>query len=109
MNKKIIGIIIFASFLITVNAGAAVTLQNPLKVDSLTDLLANILLVVAGLVATVSTIMITVSGIMYLTSAGSPEKINKAKTAFIYAVIGFVIAISASTIIVVIKSIIGAK
>lgn len=93
-------------------SAAAVTIENPLAgggVNNFPQLLEKIFLAVAGLVAAISTIMITVAGIMYLTSAGSTERMAKAKTAFVYAIIGFIVAISASTIVAIIKSVIGAE
>ena len=86
---------------------AAVTLVNPLSgVNNLYELLTKIVNAVAGLVATISVIMITVAGMMYLLSAGNPERINKAKTAFFYAIMGMVIAISAGAIVAIIGSVI---
>ena len=81
---------------------------NPLNVDTFGNLLTrDIIPAVSGVVASLSVIMIIVAGILYLTSAGSPEKIKTAKTALIYAVIGIVIAIAASAIAGIITRIIG--
>lgn len=115
MKKKIVFIIIFVVSLTTmVNFITAVAqnptvIQNPLPgVNNICALLTKIANAVAGLVGVMSVIMITVAGIMFLLSAGNPEKINKAKTAFFYAIIGFVIAISAGVIVIVIKEVINA-
>ncbi|MDO8486457.1 MAG: TrbC/VirB2 family protein [Candidatus Staskawiczbacteria bacterium] len=109
MDKKITGVILFVGLLALAGVGNAVTLQNPLNVNTFCELLTNIVKAVAGLIGVISTIMITIAGIMYLTSAGIPERTNKAKTAFIYAIVGFVIAVSASTIVDLIKSVINAS
>ncbi|SRR3990167_5810125 len=110
MDKKIVGIIVFVGLLMVAGGVGAVTLVNPLgSTDTFCKLLINIILVVAGLVAALSTIMITVAGIMFILSAGSPERINKAKTAFFYAIVGFVIAISAKVIVDIIKQVINAS
>lgn len=51
---------------------------------------------IAGALALV---MITVSGLRYITAAGNPEKTAKAKNGIIYSMIGLVVAISAWAIV----------
>ena len=46
----------------------------------------------------VSTIMIIIGGLSYITAAGDPEKSNKGKQIIVYALIGFAIAILAKAI-----------
>ena len=118
MDKKIVFIIAFVVSLTMVNVSltmAQVVLVNPLgATDTICKLLVGhgnfpgIIGAVAGLVGAVSVIMIIVAGIMFLLSAGNPERINKAKTASIYAIAGMVIAISAEAIALAIKGVIGA-
>ena len=116
MNKKITPSVLFASLLclasfacLPVGRVSAQTIPNPLKYNNFSDLITNgIIPAVAGVVGSLATIMIIVAGILYLTSAGSPEKIKTAKTAFIYAIIGIVIALAASAIASIIKGVIGA-
>jgi hypothetical protein len=88
---------------------AAVTLINPLTANNFGELLLKIAGAVGGLVAALGTIMIIVAGILYLTSAGSPERMGKAKTALVYAIIGIAIGITAEAIVGIIKEILGAK
>ena len=88
---------------------SAVTIPNPLgAVNSFCALLTNIANGIGIFIATLGTIMIVISGIMYLISAGSPERINKAKTALVYAIVGIVVGISASTIVAIVKQILSA-
>ena len=112
MNKKITSIIIFIGLFCLVSfALAQVTIENPLKAGGVNDfptLLGKILTGVTDIVATLSVIMLTIAGILYLTSAGSPEKINVAKKALGYAIIGIVIALAATAIKDTILLIIGA-
>lgn len=114
MKKKIIFIIIFVVSLTIINfitavPAASIVIQNPLPgVNNVCDLLTKIANAVAGLVGVMSVIMITVAGIMFLLSAGNPEKIGTAKKAFFYAIIGMAIALSAGVIVIVIKEVISA-
>ncbi|MBI1866323.1 MAG: hypothetical protein HY005_03330 [Candidatus Staskawiczbacteria bacterium] len=110
MNKKIVFTILFVSILVIAGGEtSAVVLVNPLVgVNNICQLLTRIINAVAGIVGAISVIMIIVSGIMYLLSAGSPERINKAKAALVYAIIGMAIAISATGIVAAIKGVINA-
>ena len=83
-------------------------IKNPLtNVNDFGQLLTKIAQGVGALIATLGTIMLIVAGILYLTSAGSPEKMGTAKKALTYAIIGIVIGLAASAIVEIIKGIIG--
>jgi hypothetical protein len=111
MNKKAVYLIAFAGLLsLASSVFAQITIPNPLKgVDSFGDLLAKIADGVGTVIAALGTIMIIVAGILYLTSAGSPERMTKAKTALVYAIAGIVIGLAAHVIVKVIKEVIGVK
>jgi hypothetical protein len=113
MSKKIIYLAVFISALclagVALAQSGSVSIPNPLNgVNSFGDLLSKIVVGVRTLIASLGTIMIIVAGILYLTSAGSPEKIKTAKTALIYAIVGIAMGIAADAIVSIIKGIIGA-
>ncbi|MEK6841058.1 MAG: hypothetical protein AABX45_00490 [Nanoarchaeota archaeon] len=84
----------------------AIVLENPLTgVNNFTDLLTNIFNAAAGIIGVLGTLMIAISGFIFMTSAGSLEKVTKAKTAFLYAIIGMLIALLSSGIAATIKSV----
>lgn len=58
--------------------------------------LIDILLFALGVV---SVLMIIASGIMYVTSAGSPDKVKKAKDTLTYSVAGLIVALLAYAIV----------
>lgn len=87
---------------------AQIEITNPLSVRNFPELLTRIAWYVGSLIAVLGTIMIIVSGILFLTSAGSPERMTKAKTALIYAIAGIAIGLAATAISTVILEIIGA-
>lgn len=108
MNKKIISLVVFVSLFCSAGFILA-QITNPIKYSTFGDLLTSgVLPAVAGIVGSLSAIMIIVAGILYLTSAGSPERIGVAKKALIYAIAGIVIAAGAEGIATAIKTIIGA-
>jgi hypothetical protein len=111
IKKGFIHLIIFVSILTISSSVMAVTIDNPLAgggVNSFPQLLTKIAQAVGTLIASLGTIMIIISGILYLTSAGSPEKINKAKTALGYAIVGIAIGLAATAISTTILNVIGA-
>lgn len=111
MNKKIVCIVVFVSLLCSASFVLAqgVTIPNPLSgVNSFGDLLLKIAGGVGALVAGLGTIMIIIAGILFLISAGSPERMKTAKTALVYAIVGIVIGVAATAIVATIKTIIGA-
>ena len=110
MDKKIIFWIMFAGIFGLVSlASAQVLIPNPLQgINNFGELLLKIAGAVGGLVAALGTIMIIVAGILFLTSAGSPERMKTAKTALVYAIVGIAIGLAATAIVEVIKSVIGA-
>lgn len=111
IKKGFIYLLVFVSILTIAGSITAVTIDNPLAgggVNNFPQLIVKITQAVGALIAGLGTIMIIISGILYLTSAGSPEKITKAKTALIYAIVGIAIGLSATAISTTILGIIGA-
>lgn len=111
MSKKIIFLLFALPALLGFAglASAAVTIPNPLGgINNFGALLLRIAWVAGGLIASLGTIMIIVAGIMFLTSAGSAERMGAAKKALMYAIIGIIIGISASVIVATIQWAMGA-
>lgn len=59
--------------------------------------IANIIAIIVGVVAI---IVIIVAGIQYMLSTGDPTKVNNAKNAILYALVGLVVAFLARTLVV---------
>ena len=110
MSKKIISSAIFVSLFCSANFALA-DILNPLGNSNSTfcSLLTSIAAQVGSLVAILGTIMLIVAGILYLTSAGNPTKTETAKKALIYAIIGIFIGVAASSIVSIVKNILGAS
>lgn len=85
----------------------AVQIENPLKANNFGELLLSIAGAAGALIASLGTIMIIVAGILYLLSAGSQERMTKAKSALVYAIVGIVIGLAATAIVEVIKGLLG--
>jgi UDP-N-acetylmuramyl pentapeptide phosphotransferase/UDP-N-acetylglucosamine-1-phosphate transferase len=89
MNKKILLFVLLAVFLAPVFVSAAV----PSTLTNITRGVRDTLVAVGGVMVVIGFV---VSGILWLTSAGSPERMGTAKKALIAAVIGAVLIVVAS-------------
>lgn len=104
--KKIISAVVLAGFLVSpvlvlaATAPKAFTNVGTLeaKLIAITDIVFTILLSIAGL-------FLIISGFFYITAAGDPEKIKKAKQMLINALIGVAIALAAKGIVNVLEDI----
>lgn len=85
----------------------AVNFVNPLAFNTVDGFLTSILAYLQGVMGVIAVIAIVIGGIMYMTSAGDPGKVEKAKSTVTYAMIGLAIAIAAPSFISEIASILG--
>lgn len=81
-----------------------VTLNNPLRVDSLEGLLIAILNIFITLMIPVIVFFIILAGFKYVTAQGNPGKIEEATTTFTFAIIGGVLILAAVAIAEIIKN-----
>jgi hypothetical protein len=85
-----------------------IEITNPLVgVNDIPALLNKIADIVAGVVGTVAVIMFLIAGILFLTSAGDPGRLQTAKTCFWYAIIGVAVALGAKALIAIVTTAIG--
>ncbi len=75
-------------------------------VDSIETLMAYIENTTAMIFGVVAVIMFVVAGVSFLTAGGEPEKIQKARSAFIWGVAGVLVGIIAFSIIAIVGSLI---
>ena len=61
--------------------------------------ITNILNVVIGVLGIIAVIVIILGGIQYMTSAGDPGKVKKAKDTILYGIIGLIICVLAFAIV----------
>lgn len=86
----------------------SVTLSNPLNTTDFTVVLNNFLgFLFTDIVLPLAVIMVLVGAIQFMTSSGNPEKVSQAKKTLIYAGIGVVVALLATSAVSIIKSILG--
>lgn len=76
--------------------------------SSLGEVIDNARNWLVGILAGLATLFLTIAGARYLLGGGDPSEIEKAKTAFRAACLGYALAMLAPVIVAVLKSIIGA-
>jgi riboflavin transporter FmnP len=99
MNKKLFSLLIFVGFFCLAGFALAAGLTDPLGGRSAVEVLKNIARWIGYIVAPIGTVMVVIAGILFLTSAGSPERMGTAKKTLIYGIIGMVVGFAAADIV----------
>ena len=71
-----------------VGVGGSVSLQNPLEVGSFSELISGILQIVIQIGVPIAVLAIIYSGFLFVTAQGNEEKLNTAKSALTWSVVG---------------------
>jgi len=95
----------FFTFAATTGSSTAVPLTNPLESSNLKQLIEKITDTVTKVIGTLAVIMLLIAGILFLTSAGDPNRMTTAKTCLFYAIIGIAVALGAKAVTEVIEKI----
>ena len=90
------------------SGGNSINLSNPLgNVQTVNDALAKIGAFMLALAVPICGIMVLWGGFQMMTAAGDPKKFSDGRQTLFYAAIGFVIVLFASSVVPLIKSILG--
>ena len=76
---------------------------------SITDIISNLMRWILAIVGIIGVIGFAVAGILYLTAAGDEDRVASAKRAFIYSILGVVIALSGVIIVRAIQNFLSAS
>lgn len=80
------------------NPAIALTIENPIKSNSFTELLQKIAKLVASVGIPLATIFIVYAGFLFVSARGNEEQIKTAKTTFFWAIIGTALIVGAYAI-----------
>jgi len=69
--------------------------------------ISNVTKWLIGILAVLSTMFLTVGGVRYVMAAGDPAEVEKAKTCFKSAGMGYCLAVLAPVVVTVLKSLVG--
>lgn len=95
------------TLILTASSAHADTVMLALA-DSVEEVLTNIRNWVMGILASLATVFLTIGGVRYLMGGGDPGEIEKAKTAFRSAGLGYGLAALAPLVVTVLQDIVGA-
>jgi hypothetical protein len=76
---------------------------TPTGDPQLGPIIAHFRVWLAGLLGVGATLMLTVAGVLYMSAGGNPTQIEKAKTAFRSALVGYALAALAPILVTVLK------
>jgi uncharacterized integral membrane protein len=103
----VLALVLFASASTPPVAHAATT-QVLALAGSVDEVLTNIRNWIMGVLAGLATVFLSIGGVRYVMGGGDPGEIEKAKTAFRAAGIGYGLAALAPLVVTVLKGIVGA-
>lgn len=93
------------------NSGASspvsITLTNPLKYNTVQQVLMALLYALQGVIVVLSLVFIVIGAVLYITSAGNQARVTSAKTAITAALIGLAIGILAPMFLKEIATVLG--
>ena len=103
--KKGVLILVFFSLLVPLLILAEVVIENPIDTDTFQELINNIITFIWWIALALLPLMIVVAGFYFVTAAGDPAKVEKAKGIILYTVIGFIIILLARGFVELLRTI----
>jgi hypothetical protein len=94
--------------LVSASAAHADTTHVVALAGTVNQVLDNIRTWIVGILASLATAFLTIGGVRYLLGGGDPGEIEKAKTSFKAAGIGYCLAILAPVVLSVLENFVGA-
>lgn len=73
----------------------------------LSQVIDNLRVWLVGILAALATLFLTVGGVRYMTAAGDPAQVERAKTALKSAAIGYALAALAPILVQILRSVVG--
>lgn len=105
---KLLVFLVLSSFFIPLGV-SGIEIENPLKYESFTELIYNIINFLFYLAIPITSLMIVISAFYFLTSAGDPKKVDTAKKMIIWALVGLIILFLSGAIADLLKKMLGVK
>ena len=108
-----VGLVVALAGMILVGVAAApepasaATVRVVAVAGSVSTVLSNIRNWIMGILASVATVFLTIGGLRYVIANGDPGEVQKAKTAFKSAALGYGLAALAPLVVTVLQGIVG--
>ena len=110
LRNRLLTIIMFAALftLLSPSMAQAQPTQVLALAGSIDQVLTNIRSWLMGILASLATVFLSIGGVRYVMGGGDPGEIEKAKTAFKSAALGYGLAALAPVVVTVLQGIVGA-
>jgi hypothetical protein len=102
-----LGFAVLAATVIDPGPASAATTRVVAVAASVSTVLTNIRNWIMGILASVATVFLTIGGLRYVIANGDPGEVQKAKTAFKSAALGYGLAALAPLVVTVLQGIVG--
>ena len=100
--------LVLLALTISGSTASAATADVLALAGDISTVLSNLRNWLMGILALIATVFLTVGGVRYVTAGGDPSAVEKAKSAFKSAGIGYALAALAPLVVDVLKQIVGA-
>lgn len=106
ITKSIIGITLFflPVFYAHAVAPTIIEFQNPIKSDSVAEVMVSFFGILVQIGAVAVTLAIVYAGFLFVVAKGNPEQLNKAKTTLFWTIIGALILLGSQIIASIIEN-----
>jgi len=95
--------LIFLGLALPLLVSAQIVITNPITATSFGELIDGLLTFLWWIVLALVPLMIVIAGLYFVTAAGNPAQIDKAKGIILYTLIGFIVVLVAKGFIELLK------
>jgi fumarate reductase subunit D len=104
--RKGLAILIFLALALPLSVLAIqIAITNPLTAKDFRELIENIITFIYNIALVLVPLMIVIAGFYFVTAAGDPEQIKRAKNIIFYTLIGFITILLAKGVIAFLKQV----
>lgn len=89
------------------SSGGTTIIKNPLKTDSLVEIIDNIINIIFTIALAVAPLMIIYGGFLFVTGGGNPDQITKGRKVLMWTVVGLIVIILSKGLVAVLTKQIG--
>ena len=109
MNKALSILIIASLFFVPIFAlgQGSITITNPLGSLKFEDLLNKLSTFVFNIALVLAPVILVFAGLLFVTSGGKPEQVQKAKNLILWTIIGFAIITLSRGLIAILRQFLG--
>ena len=103
MKKIVVSLLLLSILVLPVTVGAIPSQPGEGSIGSLTEFYNTVGRVAWQAFAIIALIMFIIAGVLFLTAGGDPEKVKTARNAFLWGVVGIIVAVVAFSIVTIIS------